>query len=89
MPRDQLRERTIELAEKLARLPTHVVHGAKVGIRHARLMSWDVAEDYLYAKLDQTIFVDPDRSRAEGLTGFLDRKSYRPGLEPPAAGAET
>jgi trans-feruloyl-CoA hydratase/vanillin synthase len=82
VPRERLRERTIEIADKLAKLPTHVVHGAKVGVRQARLMSWEVAEDYLYAKLDQTVFVDPAGSREAGLTGFLDRKSYRPGLEP-------
>jgi trans-feruloyl-CoA hydratase/vanillin synthase len=88
VPAQRLRERTIEIAGKLSVLGTEVVHGAKVGVRHARLMSWEVAEDYLYAKVDQTILVDPAKSRAAGMAGFLDRKSFRPGLGPPAADAD-
>ena len=44
-------------------------------------MSWDDAEDYLYAKLEQSQFVDREGGRAEGLRQFLDEKSIRPGLQ--------
>ena len=42
-------------------------------------MPWDVAEDYLYAKHDQAILFDAD-AREQGISGFLDAKTYRPGL---------
>jgi trans-feruloyl-CoA hydratase/vanillin synthase len=79
VPPDQLRERTIELANKLSRLSQWVVRGAKLGFRHSRLMSWEAAEDFLYAKHDQAILYD-EQARAKGMRGFLDDKSYRPGL---------
>ena len=44
-------------------------------------MSWDEAEDYLYAKLEQSQFLDAERRREHGLRQFLDEKRIRPGLE--------
>jgi trans-feruloyl-CoA hydratase/vanillin synthase len=44
-------------------------------------MSWDTAEDYLYAKLEQSQFLDKERGREQGLSQFLDEKTIRPGLE--------
>jgi trans-feruloyl-CoA hydratase/vanillin synthase len=55
------------------------VRGAKLGFRYARLTSWRDAEDYLYAKHDQAILFD-EQARSQGLKGFIDDKSYRPGL---------
>ena len=43
-------------------------------------MSWDEAADYLFAKSDQSNFMDPERGREEGMRQFLDDKSYKPGL---------
>jgi len=43
-------------------------------------MSWEQAEDYFYAKLDQSQFVDREGGRSQGLQQFLDDKSFRPGL---------
>ncbi len=80
VPADRLRARTEEVARLLARHSTRVLRGAKVGFKKARLMSWDEAEDYLYAKLDQTVLGDPEQAKQEGLRQFLDRKTYRPGL---------
>lgn len=80
VPADRLRPRTEEVAHHLATLSTRVLQGAKVGFKKARLMSWDEAEDYLYAKLDQTVLGDPDQTKQEGLRRFLDAKAYRPGL---------
>ncbi|MGH3251141.1 MAG: hypothetical protein ACRDOI_33710 [Trebonia sp.] len=56
-----------------------MIRGAKLGFHHAQLMSWDTAEDFLYAKHDQAILFD-EPARTHGLMGFLDDKSYRPGL---------
>jgi feruloyl-CoA hydratase/lyase len=80
VPADRLRPRTVEVAKKLAALSTEVVYGAKVGFKKARLMGWDEAEDYLYAKLDQSVLTDPEQTKQRGLSEFLDAKSYRPGL---------
>jgi trans-feruloyl-CoA hydratase/vanillin synthase len=82
VPADGLRQRTVEVASMLIGMNTQVLCGAKVGFRKARLMSWDDAEEYLYAKLDQTVLGDRERSKQQGLAQFLDGKSYRPGLGP-------
>ena len=79
VPAEQLRERTIEIAGELSSLSQWVVRGAKMGFRHSRLMSWEAAEDFLYAKHDQAILYD-EQARARGMQGFLDDKTYRPGL---------
>ena len=44
-------------------------------------MSWDTAEDYLYAKLEQSQFLDKERGREQGLSQFLDQKEIKPGLQ--------
>ena len=58
----------------------HSTRAAKVGFKPAREMSWDQAEDYLYAKLEQSQFLDHENTRSTGLSEFLDAKTYRPGL---------
>ncbi|RDI44447.1 p-hydroxycinnamoyl CoA hydratase/lyase [Nocardia mexicana] len=80
VPAERLRARTRELAVRLGSMNQVVLHTAKVGYRFAAEMSWHQAEDYLYAKLDQSRVLDGERSRAHGLSRFLDDKSYRPGL---------
>lgn len=80
VPREQLRERTAELAQHLARLNRTVLEAAKVGFKRARGMTWEVSEEYLYAKLDQSISNDPEHGRETGMAQFLDEKSFRPGL---------
>lgn len=79
VPKEKLRERTIEVASELSSLSQWVVRGAKMGFRHSRLMSWEAAEDFLYAKHDQAILYD-EQARTKGMEGFLDDKTYRPGL---------
>jgi len=80
VPRDQLVARTTELARRLGALNPAVVAAAKIGFRQVRLMSWEAAEDYLYAKLDAATGHDPEQGKQEGLAQFLDEKSFRPGL---------
>ncbi|WP_298183379.1 p-hydroxycinnamoyl CoA hydratase/lyase [Saccharomonospora sp.] len=81
LPAERLRERTREVALKLASMNRVVLHSAKLGYKMSRDMPWEQAEDYLYAKLEQSQLLDRARSRAKGLEQFLDDKSYRPGLE--------
>ncbi|UGT41523.1 p-hydroxycinnamoyl CoA hydratase/lyase [Nocardia yamanashiensis] len=80
VPTERLRERTRELALKLAALNPVVLHTAKVGYKYAAELTWAQSEDYLYAKLDQSRTLDPEHGREQGLSQFLDDKSYRPGL---------
>ncbi len=61
------------------KIPT-VLRQAKTAFRYSARMSWDEAADYLFAKSDQSTFMDPERGREEGLRQFLDEKSYKPGL---------
>ena len=43
-------------------------------------MELEPANDYLTAKNEQTMLIDPERGRDQGLKQFLDDKTYRPGL---------
>ncbi|MFP5071957.1 p-hydroxycinnamoyl CoA hydratase/lyase [Pseudonocardia nantongensis] len=80
VPAARLRERTRELALKLASTNPVVMRAAKVGYKLAQEMPWEQAEDYLYAKLEQSQFLDGERGRQQGMARFLDDKTYRPGL---------
>jgi trans-feruloyl-CoA hydratase/vanillin synthase len=57
-----------------------VLKAAKDTFKRVRNMPWEQADDYIYAKLEQMLFLDKSNGRAEGLKQFLDDKSYRPGL---------
>ncbi|HVG50107.1 MAG TPA: p-hydroxycinnamoyl CoA hydratase/lyase [Xanthobacteraceae bacterium] len=81
VPRAQLRARTTELAKKLMEKNPHVLSAIKLAYRRVKEMSWDVSEDYLYAKAQQTYSTDPEQGRKQGMTQFLDDKTYRPGVE--------
>jgi feruloyl-CoA hydratase/lyase len=80
VPAAELRAETEALARELAGKNQVVLRAAKLGFKHCGDMSWDQAEDYLYAKLEQSQFLDAERGREQGLAQFLDDKSYRPGL---------
>ena len=82
VPLARLREEVATLARELRDKNPVVLRAAKLGYKHSRDMSWDQAEDYLYAKLEQSQFLDPEKGRQQGLAQFLDEKSIRPGLEP-------
>ncbi|KQV82243.1 p-hydroxycinnamoyl CoA hydratase/lyase [Massilia sp. Root351] len=81
VPLAELRAATIELAEKLlAKSPT-VLRIAKHGFKRCRELTWEQNEDYLYAKVDQSNYRDPEKGRAQGLKQFLDDKTIKPGLQ--------
>ncbi|MGZ4413051.1 MAG: p-hydroxycinnamoyl CoA hydratase/lyase [Gaiellaceae bacterium] len=81
VPRARLRDEVEALARELLEKNPVVLRAAKLGFKHAQTMNWDTAEDYLYAKLEQSQFLDPERGRENGLAQFLDEKSIRPGLQ--------
>jgi trans-feruloyl-CoA hydratase/vanillin synthase len=81
VPRAQLRGEVETLARDLLAKNPVVLRAAKLGYKHARTMSWDQAEDYLYAKLEQSQFLDSEHGREQGLEQFLDEKRIKPGLQ--------
>jgi trans-feruloyl-CoA hydratase/vanillin synthase len=80
-PLAQLRGEVEALARELLEKNPVVLRAAKLGVKHVQTMSWETAEDYLYAKVEQSQFLDRERGREQGLAQFLDDKSIRPGLE--------
>ena len=81
VPAEELRAETETLARELAGKNPVVLRAAKLGFKHAGDMSWEQAGDYLYAKLEQSQFLDSESGRQQGLEQFLDKKAFRPGLE--------
>jgi feruloyl-CoA hydratase/lyase len=81
VPLEQLRAEVEALARELLEKNPVVLRAAKLGFKHTREMSWDAAEDYLYAKVEQSQFLDHEGGRTEGLAQFLDEKTIRPGLQ--------
>jgi feruloyl-CoA hydratase/lyase len=81
VPRAQLRAEVESLAHELLAKNPVVLRAAKLGYKHCAAMSWDQAEDYLYAKLEQSQFLDAERGREQGLGQFLDEKRIKPGLQ--------
>ncbi len=80
VPLSQLRRRTLELATLLRGKNPTILRGTKQAVRMVQQMTWDVSNEYLTAKSSEALFLDPERGRSQGLTQFLDEKSYRPGM---------
>jgi trans-feruloyl-CoA hydratase/vanillin synthase len=69
-----------EIAKVLADKNVLTMRACKFAVKRVPEMSWDDADDYLMAKLDQMRFQDNDTGRSKGMRQFLDEKTYRPGL---------
>jgi len=82
VPRDQLRAKTIEFANKLEKLNPSVLRYTKEAVRAVRHMTAEEARDYLGAKQDSLARADKEIADKVGMKKFLDEKSYRPGLGP-------
>jgi feruloyl-CoA hydratase/lyase len=57
-----------------------VLKAAKDTFKRVKQMTWDQSDDYIYAKLEQMLFLDKSGGKQEGLKQFLDDKTYKPGL---------
>jgi len=80
VPLDQLESRVRAISAVLLEKNPVVLKAAKDTFKRVRNLPWDLADDYIYAKLEQMLFLDKTRGRDEGLKQFLDDKAYRPGL---------
>lgn len=81
VPAAKLRAETLALVAKLTDKNPVVIRAAKHGFKRCRELTWEQNEDYLYAKLDQANYRDPEKGREKGMTQFLDEKSIKPGLQ--------
>jgi trans-feruloyl-CoA hydratase/vanillin synthase len=81
VPLMQLREATRKLAKTLLGKNATVLRSAKHAFRRVGDMDWDLSEEYLAAKAEQTAAIDPEGGRKKGMKQFLDDKTIRPGLE--------
>jgi trans-feruloyl-CoA hydratase/vanillin synthase len=81
VPKAQLRDTVVALAQTLLEKNPVVLRYAKQGFKRARELTWEQGEDYLYAKTDQSNYRDPEKGRKEGLKQFLDDKTIKPGLQ--------
>src|SRR5262249_34165592 len=70
VPRAQLREHTRSLAVKLMGKKPHVLAAIKLAYRKVKRMSWEDAEEYLYAKAGETYSTDPEQGRKKGMGQF-------------------
>ena len=81
VPRQELRAKTKDLAQKLAQINPVVLRAAKQGFKRCRELTWEQNEDYLYARFDQAMHLDPEGGRAQGMKQFLEDKTLKPGLQ--------
>jgi trans-feruloyl-CoA hydratase/vanillin synthase len=80
VPAEKLRSRTAELAAVLMQKNPTVLRQAKVSFKNMPSMDWELSDEYLRAKQDQSRILDDQDARARGMKGFLDDKSFKPGL---------
>ena len=81
VPKRSLNKATRDLAKNLLQKNPAVLMQAKHALKAVQGMDdWELSADYLHAKADQLKIMDADDARAEGLTEFLDKKSFKPGL---------
>ena len=81
VPKRSLKNATRRLAKNLLQKNSAVLMQAKHALKAVQAMDdWEMSADYLHAKGDQLKIMDTKDARAEGLTEFLDKKSFKPGL---------
>ena len=88
VPKEELIDKTVELAQKLMAKSPAVLRATKHAVRQVRTMDFDQSYDYLAAKGQAIKVGDPEDSYNTGLSQFLDKKSYKPTFEPFAKKAD-
>ncbi len=88
VPHDELDARVDALAAHLKGLNPAVLRTAKETYRHSLDMDYAQAWDYTAAKALQLRSRDKEGGRRQGMTQFLDEKTFKPGLGAYARGTE-
>jgi trans-feruloyl-CoA hydratase/vanillin synthase len=81
VPLERLRDRTREIAQTLLQKNQTVLRGAKIAMKRTKYMDWEVAADYLYAKMSEALHLGGAENRQNAMKAFLDDKSFKPGVE--------
>jgi feruloyl-CoA hydratase/lyase len=81
VPRAELRERTRTLARVLLEKNQTVLRGTKIAMKRCKYLDWEASADYLYAKVAEALHLGGAENRLHAMKGFLDDKTFRPGLE--------
>jgi trans-feruloyl-CoA hydratase/vanillin synthase len=82
VPKEKLREATINLAERLMKKSPATLRATKQAVRHVRTMDYTQSYEYLMAKSASIKVGDKQDSYNTGLKQFLVDKSYKPAHEP-------
>jgi trans-feruloyl-CoA hydratase/vanillin synthase len=80
VPREQLREQTLRVANTLLQKNPEVLRSTKQVLKTCKTMDFWQAEDYMMGKSAEMRMRDTDRGRDKGIAQFIDEKSYRPGF---------
>lgn len=80
VPRERLRDETLELANKLLKKNPAALRAAKEVYKTCKNMDFWQAEEYMSAKSIALRATDPEKGRDQGITQFIDEKRYRPGM---------
>lgn len=81
VPLASLRQTAEDLARRLLEKNQSALRHTKQAIRTVREMGLQQSAEYLGAKSAQSRLLDPSRGRERGYAGFLDDKTFRPGVE--------
>ena len=81
VPASDLKQATAELAAELRSKNPLVLRHIRAALKNMPTLDWEMSDEYLRAKQDQTRLLDTEGGRAEGMRQFLDEKAFRPGLE--------
>jgi trans-feruloyl-CoA hydratase/vanillin synthase len=80
LPVQLLEARVTEVAHKLLKKNWETLKAAKDAMRRVREMTYDNAQDYLIRAQEALNWHDKSDGRHQGMSQFLDDKSYKPGL---------
>ena len=81
VPADRLREETVTIARELMEKNPVALAFTKQAMRNVKTMDAPQAYEYLMTKIQALMFADPEKTRNRGIEEFIDKKTYRPGLE--------
>ena len=81
MPVDMLRDETVALARELMGKNPVALALTKQAMRNVKTMDAPQAYEYLMTKIHELLFAEPEQTRNRGIEEFIDKKTYRPGLE--------
>ncbi|MEX0827735.1 MAG: hypothetical protein WD005_02165, partial [Haliea sp.] len=80
VPKKKLKTEVVAFANDLMTKNANSLRFTKEAIRTVRFMNMVEAEDYLNAKSAALRASDKGKAREQGMSRFLDEKSFRPGF---------